>query len=58
MRTVTVTMVNASDGTKSYTGVDARWSTIDGYLKVWLDNDVVAEFYPGTWKYIISQDES
>lgn len=56
MRTVRVTMTNASDGTKTYTGEDARWSTHDGYLKVWLDNDVVAEFYPGTWKFVVSQN--
>lgn len=49
-------MTNASDGTKTYTGEDARWSTHDGYLKVWLDNDVVAEFYPGTWKFVVSQN--
>lgn len=55
MKTVRVTMTNASDGTKIFTGEDARWSTLDGYLKVWLENDVIAEFCPGTWKFVVIQ---
>lgn len=56
MKTVVVTLANAANETRTFTGPEARWSTLEGNLKVWVDKDVAAEFYQGTWKYVVSQE--